>query len=89
MFLQIEVATESLRAYFALERLLVIVRVHVECQIVDLMKRLVTNLTFVRLLARVRQFVILVIPLLMEALAAELADVRLVPIVNSGVGVEG
>lgn len=89
VLLQIKVAAESLRAYFALERLLVIVRVHMECQIVDLMKRLVTNLTFIRLLARVRQFVILVIPLLMEALAAELADVRLVPIVNSGVGVEG
>lgn len=88
MLLQIEVPAEALCADFALKRFLVVVRVHVECQIIDLMERLVTYLAFVRLLSAMRQLVILIIPFLMEALPAELANIGLITIVYSGVGVE-
>ena len=46
----------------ARERLLVVVGVHVEGQVVDLVEGLVANGTFVLLLAAVGQLVILVVP---------------------------
>lgn len=64
-------------------------RVHVEGKIIDLMEGLIADITFVRLLAAVRQFVILVVALLVKALAAELADERLEIGVNARVSVEG
>lgn len=77
VLLQIEVPAKALAAYLTGERLLVVVRVHVERQIVDLMEGLVAHGAFVFLHAAVRQRVILVISLLMKSLAAELAYVRL------------
>lgn len=89
VLLQIKVSAESLRTNLALKRFLVIVRVHVERQIVDLMERLVADLTLVRLLAAVCQLVVLVIALLMKAFAAELAHVGLVAVVDARMGIEG
>lgn len=89
VLLEVEIPAKALAADLAGERLLVVVRVHVEGQIVDLMERLVADAALVRLLAAVRQLVILVVALLVETLAAELADERLEVGVNARVGVQG
>jgi hypothetical protein len=54
-----------------------------------LVKRFVANVAPERLLTGVGQPVVLVVALLVEALAAELADVGPVPEVDPHVGVEG
>lgn len=43
------------------------------------MERLITDVTLVSLITTVRQFVILIIPFLMEALPTKFANKRLVP----------
>lgn len=73
---QVEVSAEAFSADFALKGLLVVVRVHVERQVVDLMKRLLTNLTLVRLLAAVGQLVVFVVALLMETFPAMFAALQ-------------
>lgn len=89
VLLEVEVPAEALAADLAGERLLVVVRVHVEGQIVDLVEGLVADVALVRLLAAVRQLVVLVVALLVKALAAELADERLEVGVDARVGVQG
>ena len=89
VFLEVKVPAEALPTDVTGEGLLVVVGVHVEGQVVDLMEGLVTNVTFVLLLRRVCQFMVLVVALLVEALATELAHEGLVVGVNSHVGVEG
>lgn len=79
MFLQVKVATEALGADLARVRLLVVVRVHVEGQVVHLMEGLVADIALVRLVPAVRQLVVLVVALLVESLPAVLAHKRLVP----------
>lgn len=88
MFFQIEIPTESFAADLARKWLLVVVSMHVKGQIVDLMERLVADVALIGLFATVRQLVILVVPLLMEPLAAVLADERLVIGVDAPVGVQ-
>ena len=88
VFLQVEVSAESLSAQVARERLLLGVCVHVERQVVDLVKRLVADRALVLLVGRVRQLVVLVVALLVEALAATLAHERLVALVDAHVCVE-
>lgn len=88
VLLQIEVAAEALGADLARVRLLVVVRVHVEGQVVDLVEGLVADIALVRLVAAVRQLVVLVVALLVEALAAVLAHERLVPRMYPGVRVQ-
>ena len=63
-------------------------RVHVKCEIVNLVERLVTDDTFVGLIDAVGQFVILVIALLVETLAAVFAYKRLESGVNAHVRIE-
>ena len=46
-------------------------RVHVERQIVDLMKRLIAYGTFVLFFSGMRQFVVLIIALLVESLSTD------------------
>ena len=121
MLLQVEIATKSLLTNVTSVRLVIVVSVHVECEIVNLKKRdckivlrncrnsfeclpknntnegnmtdlvecLVTDVAFVSLLPRVRQTVVLVVSLLVEALATELTDPGLVAVVDPHVGVEG
>ena len=89
MFLQIEVPAEPFAADLAGERFLVVVRVHVKGEIVDLMERLVADVALVRLFTAVRQLVILVVAFLMEPLAAILAHERLVIGVDTSVRVQG
>lgn len=89
VFLEVKIPAETFAADLAGERLLVVVRMHVKSQIVDLMKGFVADAAFVRLLAAVRQLVILVIALLVKAFAAELADERLEIGVDARVGVQG
>lgn len=62
MLLEVKVPAEALAARGAGEGLLVVVGVHVEGQVVDLVEGLVANGTFVLLLAAVGQLVILVVP---------------------------
>jgi len=89
VLLEVEVPAKALAADLAGERLLVVVRVHVEGEIVDLMECLVANVALVRLLAAVRELVILVVALLVKTLAAELTDEWLKVGVYARVGVEG
>ena len=63
-------------------------RVHVERQVVDLMERFVADATFVLFISRMREFVVLVVALLVEPFAAVFADERLVSLVDAHVGVE-
>ena len=53
------------------------------------MECLVADVAFISLLPRVRQTVVLVVPLLVETLPAELAHPGLVAVVDPHVGVEG
>ena len=53
------------------------------------MECLVADVTFISLLPRVRQTVVLVVSLLVEALPTELTDPGLVAVVDPHVGVEG
>ena len=64
-------------------------RVHVEGEVVDLMEGLVADDALVGLFDAVRQFVVLVVALLVEALAAVLAHKRLESGVDPDVRVEG
>lgn len=61
MFLQIEVPAEAFAAGRAGEGFLVVVGVHVEGQVVDLMKCLVTDIALELLLPAVSELVVLVI----------------------------
>lgn len=54
VLLQVEVPAEALAAYLAGERFLVVVRVHMESEIVDLVECLIADVALVRLLAAVR-----------------------------------
>lgn len=88
VLLEVEVPAEALAADGTLEGLFVVVGVHVEGEVVDLMEGLVAHVAFVRLLARVSEFVVLVVALLVESLAAKLTHERLVPLVDPDVGVQ-
>lgn len=88
VLLQVKVPTESFGADLARVRFFIVVRVHVEGEIVDLMEGFVADIAFVRLVAAVRQLVVLVIALLVETLAAVLAHERFVARMNPGVGVQ-
>lgn len=61
VLLQVKVPTEAFSTGAAREGFLVVVGVHVERQVVDLMEGLVTNRTFELLLSTVRQFVVFVV----------------------------
>lgn len=61
MLFQVEVAAETLAAGGTGEGLLVVMRVHVEGQIVDLMEGFVADGALVLLLAAVSQFMVLVV----------------------------
>ena len=87
MFLEVKVAAEALAAERTGEWLLVVVGVHVEGEVIHLVEGLVTYTTAVLLLGAVRQFVVLVVALLVEALAAELTHKGLIAGVNAHVRV--
>lgn len=61
VLLQVKVPAEALATRGAGEGLLVVVRVHVEGEVVHLMERLAADGTLELLLAAVRQFVVLVV----------------------------
>lgn len=61
MFFQIKVPTKAFPASPARERLLVVVRVHVEGQVIDLVEGFAADRALELFLAAVRQFVIFVI----------------------------
>lgn len=61
VFLQVKVPAEALPTGGAGERLLVVVCVHVECQVVHLVERLAADGTLELFLATVRQLVVLVV----------------------------
>lgn len=61
VLLQVKVAAEALAAGGAGERLLVVVRVHVESEVVHLVERLAADRTLELLLPAVSQLVVLVV----------------------------
>lgn len=88
VLLQVEVAAKTLATSGAGEGLLVIVCVHVESQVVDLVEGLVADRALVLLFPAMCQLVVLVVSFLVEAFPAELADKRFVPCVDPHVSVE-
>lgn len=89
MLLEVKVSAKALATDLAGEWLLVVVRMHVEGQIVNLVKRLITDAALVRFLATVCELVILIVALLMKTLAAELADKRLEIGMYACMGIKG
>jgi len=89
MLLEIKVPAESLGTNPTSIRFLVVVRMHVEGEVVHLMEGLVADAALVGLLAAVRQLVILIVALLVETLAAVLANEGLVAGMDARMGVEG
>ncbi len=77
MFLEVKVATEALSTMLARERFLGTVSVHMEGEIVGLVKSFTAQGTLVLLFAVVRQLVVLVVALLVEALSTDFASERL------------
>ncbi|CAL4121134.1 unnamed protein product, partial [Meganyctiphanes norvegica] len=88
MLLQVKIPAKAFATYCTLKWLLVIVCVHMECQIINLMEGLITDMTFVCLLARVCEFVVLVVTLLVEALAAEFTHIGFIAIMDPDMGVK-
>lgn len=88
MLLEIKVPAESFATYFTGKWLLVVVRVHVESQVVDLVESFVTYVTLVCLFTAVRQLVVLIVALLVETFAAVLADKWLVVRMNARMSVQ-
>lgn len=88
MLLQVEIPAEAFSAYIASKRFPLVVCMHVEGQVVDLVECLVAYRTFVSFLSAVGQTMVLIVAFLVEAFAAELADEGLIPCVDSGVRVE-
>lgn len=85
MLLEVKVSAKALAADLAGEWLFVVVGVHVEGEVVDLVESFRAHCTLISFFAAVRELVILVIALLMEALAAVFADEGLISGVDSGV----
>ena len=88
MFLEIKVPAEPLPAQMTREGFLIVVCVHVEGEVIDLMERFVTYRALKLFLAGVSEFMVLVVAFLMEALAAELTHIRFVAEVDAHVRVE-
>lgn len=78
MLLEVEVSAEALAADLAGEWLFVVVGVHVEGEVVDLVEGFRAHCTLISFFTAVREFVVLVIALLMETLAAVFADEGLI-----------
>ncbi len=76
MFLEVKVATEALSTVVARERFLGTVGVHMEGEIVGLVKSFAAQGAFVLLFAVMRQLVVLVVTLLVEALSTDFASER-------------
>lgn len=88
VLLQVEVAAEAFATSGAGEGLLVVVCVHVEGQVVDLVEGLIADGALVLFLPAVRQLVVLVVSFLVEAFPAELAHKWFIPCVDPDVSVE-
>lgn len=88
MFLEVEVSAEALAADLAGERLLVIVGVHMEGEVVYLMEGLGADGAFISFFPAVGELVILVIALLMETFATVFADEGLISGVDTGVSIQ-
>lgn len=85
MLLEVEVSAKALAADLAGEWLFIVVGVHVEGEVVDLVEGFRAHCTLISFFTAVRELVILVIALLMEALAAVFADEGLISGVDPGV----
>ncbi len=76
VFLEVKVATETLSTMFTRERFLGTVGMHMEGEIVGLVKSFAAQGTLVLLFTVMRQLVVLVVTLLVEALSTDFASER-------------
>ena len=88
MLLEVKISTESLLTDAARVGLPLVVRVHVKCQVVDLMEGLVADFALELFLLGVGQSVVLVVALLVESFAAVLAYEGLESLMDAQVGVQ-
>jgi hypothetical protein len=86
VLLQIEIAAEPLLTHRACVRFLFVVGVHMEGQVVHLMECLLADVTLVCLLTRMRESVVFIVALLVEALSAEFTSVWPVRLMYPRVG---
>lgn len=88
VFLEVEVPAEALAADLAGEGFFVVVGVHVEGEVVDLVEGFRADGAFISFFPAVGELVIFVIALLMEAFAAVFADEGLISGVDPGVSIQ-
>lgn len=88
MLLEVEVSAEALAADLTGERFFIVVGVHVEGEVVDLMEGLGADGAFIRFFTAMGELVILVIALLMETFATVFADEGLISGVDTGVSIQ-
>lgn len=87
VLLEVKVPAEALAARGAGEGLLVVVGVHVEGEVVNLVESLVADIALELLLPAVGQLVVFVIPFLMKSFATEFTHKRFVACVYSSMRV--
>ena len=88
MLFEVEIPAEPFAAFLACKWLLIIMRVHVECQIIDLMEGFAADVALKWLFSSVCQSVIFIITLLVKTFAANIANKRFVSGVNADVSVQ-
>lgn len=88
MFFKVKIPAESLAAFLACKWFLVIMRVHVKCQIVHLVESLAADVALEGFLASMSESVIFIIALLMKTLSANITHKWLVTSVDSDVSVQ-
>lgn len=87
VFFQVEISAESFSAHSARERFFVVVGVHVEGEVVDLVEGFRTDCAFVGFFSGVGEFVVFVVAFLVESFSAVFADEGFVTGVDSRVSV--
>lgn len=87
MLFEIKIPAEPFSTNIASKRLSFVVGVHMESQIVDLVKRFIADAAFVCLFTTMSQSMVLVISFLVKSFAAELANKWFVTSVDSGVSI--
>ena len=88
MLFKVKIPAEPFTTFLTCKWFLIIVRVHVKCQIVHLMESLSTDMALKGLFSSMSQSVIFVVSFLMESFAANVTNKWFIPGVNTNVSVE-
>jgi hypothetical protein len=89
VFLKVKIPAETFTTDWASEGFLLIVGMHVKGQVINLVKSLITDITFVLFFCTMSQFMVFVITFLMEAFSAVFTCKRFITRVNSHMSIQG